>query len=130
MRIRSRDRQSTRLDATPIVHTFGFPVHLRKGPFTMCYLHGFTYRLCEVTPSLDTRTWTSGPRMWAGGPRLMKSTGWTAPTEPSRIGLLYFLSADVAFRYKQPPYWLRDAGRNENCCELQRIERGPRTKVS
>ncbi len=33
---------------------------------------------------------------------IMKSTGWTAPTEPSRIGIckLYFLSADVAFRYK------------------------------
>ena len=32
----------------------------------------------------------------------MKSTGWTAPTEPSRISIckLYFPSADVAFRYK------------------------------
>ena len=33
---------------------------------------------------------------------IMKSIGWTAPTEPSLIGIckLYFLSADAAFRYK------------------------------
>jgi hypothetical protein len=49
MRTRLRDRQEIRLDATPITHTFGFPVHLRKGSFTMCYLLGFTCRSIEVT---------------------------------------------------------------------------------
>ncbi len=50
---------------------------------------------------------------------IMKSTGWTAPTEPFLIGIckLYFLSANAAFSYK-------------NQCEPQRIERGPGTKVS
>ena len=49
MRTRLRDRQEIRLDATPITHTFGFPVHLRKESFTMCYLLGFTCRSIEVT---------------------------------------------------------------------------------